>query len=241
MSETAAKQQTWTKQHPFQEEELLYLLLSKGREHQEQLKIDSRVLVWGFFVLHIAQFELFFSYSVFMANYVDPHPGPRSTGFMGRARRAPITEIFVIQINNAGSATDTAGQTHSTFPSRWLSLSSNPPSTPSSCNELVLIKVQSNRLMVLVSVDCCINMFFKNWNYYLLFSDVKYIFDRGRGCLFSMQRGSIMTCICRTVWQNIKQGKRDVCMNLSPLSPNAQQPQGRRLESSGSPLRRDRD
>lgn len=143
-----------------------------------------------------------------------------------------------IQINNASSATDTAGQT---FPSRWLSLSNYPPSTASSCNRLVLIKVQSNHLMVPVSVDCCINMFFKNWNYYLLFSDVEYIFDRGRGCLFSMQRGSIMKCICRTVWQNIKQGKRDVCMNLSPPSLSAQQPQGRRLESSGSLISRHRD
>lgn len=95
--------------------------------------------------------------------------------------------------------------------------------------------------MVSVSMDCCINMFFKNWNYYLLFSDAEYIFDRGRGCLFSMQRGGIMKCICRTVWQNIKEGKRDACMNVSPLSPSAQQPQGRRLESSGSLIRRNGD
>lgn len=199
-------------------------------------------MVWGFFVLYIAQFELFFSYSVFMANYVDPHPGPRSIGFTAWARRVPITGIFVIQINPDQQCqlcdSDTAGQT---FPSRWLSLSNYPPSTASSCNGLVLIKVQSNHLMVPVSVDCCINMFFKNWNYYLLFSDVEYIFDRGRGCLFSMQRGSIMKCICRTVWQNIKQGKRDVCMNLSPPSLSAQQRQGRRLESSGSLIRRHRD
>lgn len=200
-------------------------------------------MVWGFFVLYIAQFKLFFGYSVFMANYVDPHPRPRSTGFLGEHDRLlspKYSSSRSIQTNNASSATLTLQDRHAL---RFLHDDRACPAIlhpPSSCNELVLIKAQSNHLMVPVSVDCCINTFFKNWNYYLLFSDVEYIFDRGRGCLFSMQ-SSIMKCICRTVWQNIKQGKRDACMNLSPLSPSAQQAQGKWLESSGSLIRRDGD
>lgn len=105
----------------------------------------------------------------------------------------------------------------------------HPPSPPSRSNQLHLIKAPSNHPTVPVSADRCTNAFFKSWNSYLPFSAVGCISDRGRGCLFSMQRGSVTKCTRRTVWQNIKQVERDEFIAPFTKRPTTPRKKNRKL------------
>lgn len=165
---------------------------STAGQKERTSKAKNRLvgLVWGFLVLYTVQVELYFQ---LLCIYVDPHPGPRSRGFTGWVQRAPSTEILVTQINKGGSTTLTLPDRHAPHLPAIL----HPRS---SRNELVLITARSNHLMVPVPADCCINVFFKNWNACLLLGGVEPAGDSGRGCLFPMQRGSITKRVCRTVW-----------------------------------------